>query len=127
MRLDVRRIASLKKGEEIIGNRTLVKVVKNKVAPPFVRAEFDLLYNEGISRSGEILDLAIKEEIIQKAGAWFSFEGEKLGQGRETARLVIKENPALQAKLLKMIFAEKPMVEKPKQLLKRLLLQLVTK
>jgi len=103
VRLDVRRIASLKKGDEVIGNRTLVKVVKNKMAPPFKRAEFDLLYNEGISRSGEILDLAIKAEIVQKSGAWFSFENEKIGQGRESARMAIKENADLRNKILKLL------------------------
>ena len=101
VRLDVRRIAALKKGEEIIGNRTLVKVVKNKMAAPFARAEFDLLYSEGISQSGEILDLAVKEGIIEKSGAWFSFEGEKLGQGRDAARLAIKEQAELRNKIKK--------------------------
>ena len=99
VRLDVRRIAGLKKGEEIIGNRTLVKVVKNKMAPPFTRAEFDLLYSEGISQSGEILDLAVKEGIIEKSGAWFSFKSEKLGQGRDAARLAIKEQTELRNKI----------------------------
>ena len=101
VRLDVRRIASLKKGEEVIGNRTLVKIVKNKMAPPFARAEFDLIYSEGISQSGEILDMALKEAIVEKAGAWFSFQGEKLGQGREAARLAIKENRDLRDKIKK--------------------------
>ena len=99
VRLDVRRIASLKKGEVVIGNRTLVKVVKNKMAPPFARAEFDLLYDEGISQSGELLDLAVKENVIEKAGSWFSFEKEKLGQGKEAVRLLIKENKTLKSKL----------------------------
>ena len=99
VRLDVRRIAGLKRGEEVIGNRTLVKVVKNKMAPPFARAEFDLLYNEGISQSGEILDLALKEGVVEKSGAWFSFESEKLGQGRDAARLAIKEQAELRNKI----------------------------
>ena len=103
VRLDVRRIASLKKGETIVGNRTLVKVVKNKMAAPFARAEFDLLYNEGISRAGEVLDMALKYEVIDKSGAWFSFEGEKIGQGRESARNYIKETPAVRNKILKAI------------------------
>lgn len=107
VRLDVRRIAALKKGDQIIGNRTLVKVVKNKMAPPFTRAEFDLLYSEGISQSGELLDMALKEGIVSKSGAWFHFEGEKLGQGREAARLAIKENAALRGKLRKMLFSPK--------------------
>ena len=103
VRLDVRRIAGLKKGDEVIGNRTLVKVVKNKMAPPFARAEFDLLYNEGISQSGEILDLALKEGIIEKSGAWFSFEGGKLGQGRDAARMAIKEQAELRNKIKKLL------------------------
>ena len=116
IRLDVRRIASLKRGEEIIGNRTLVKVVKNKMAAPFARAEFDLLYAEGISQSGEILDLALKEGIVEKAGAWFSFEGEKLGQGRDAARLAIKEKAELRNKIrkaFKKIQMEKTTVNPP--------------
>ena len=101
VRLDVRRIASLKKGEEIIGNRTLVKVLKNKMAAPFARAEFDLLYNEGISQSGELLDLALKANVIEKSGSWFSFESEKLGQGRETVRVAIKNQTELRNKIKK--------------------------
>ena len=116
VRLDVRRIAGLKKGEEIIGNRTLVKVVKNKMAPPFTRAEFDLLYSEGISQSGEILDLAVKEGIIEKSGTWFSFKSEKLGQGRDTARLAIKEQTELRNKIkesLKKSQTEKNILSSP--------------
>ena len=116
VRLDVRRIASLKKGEEIIGNRTLVKVVKNKMAPPFARAEFDLLYNEGISQSGELLDLALKENVVEKSGSWFSFESEKLGQGREAVRLAIKEQADLRNKIkkaLKKVYVEKNSLAKP--------------
>ena len=117
VRLDVRRIASLKKAEEIIGNRTLVKVVKNKMAAPFSRAEFDLLYNEGISQSGELLDLALKENVIEKAGSWFSFESEKLGQGREAVRLAIKEQAELRNKIkkaLRKVHAEKKVLNKVK-------------
>ena len=115
VRLDVRRIASLKKGEEIIGNRTLVKVVKNKMAAPFARAEFDLLYNEGISQSGEILDLALKENVIQKSGSWFSFENEKIGQGREAVRLALKEKMDLRNKVkkaLKKAYLDKKALDK---------------
>ena len=108
VRLDVRRIAAIKKGDEIIGNRTLVKVVKNKMAPPFTRAEFDLLYSEGISQTGEMLDMAVKNNIINKSGAWFSFQGEKLGQGREAARLAIKENAGLRSQVKGLLFNEKP-------------------
>ncbi|HQH29012.1 MAG TPA: recombinase RecA, partial [Oligoflexia bacterium] len=93
VRLDIRRIGSLKEKEEVIGNRTRVKVVKNKVAPPFREVEFDILYNEGISQTGEIIDLGVKYGIIDKAGAWFAFKGERLGQGRESARAFLKENP----------------------------------
>jgi len=94
----------------------LVKVVKNKMAPPFARAEFDLLYNEGISQSGEILDLAIKEGVVEKSGAWFSFESEKLGQGRDAARLAIKEQAELRNKIkrsLKKAQAEKKAASPP--------------
>ena len=108
VRLDVRRIASLKRDDVIYGNRTLVKVVKNKMAPPFARAEFDLLYNEGISLSGEILDLALKKEVLQKSGAWFSYEGKQLGQGREAVRKLIKEDATLRGKLEAAIRDEKP-------------------
>ena len=115
VRLDVRKIASLKKGDEIIGNRTLVKVVKNKMAPPFARAEFDLLYNEGISQSGELLDLALKENVVDKSGSWFSFESEKLGQGRDSARLAIKEKAELRNKIkkaLKQAYTAKNVIDK---------------
>lgn len=104
VRLDVRRIAALKKGDEIVGNRTLVKVVKNKMAPPFARAEFDLIYSEGISQTGELLDMAVKNNVIEKSGAWFSFQGNKLGQGREAARMTLKETPALREKIKKILW-----------------------
>jgi recombination protein RecA len=92
IRIDVRRIASLKDGDEVVGNRTKVKIVKNKVAPPFREAEFDILYGEGISREGELLDLAVDKNVVDKSGAWFSFQGERLGQGRENARQFLKDN-----------------------------------
>jgi recombination protein RecA len=92
VRVDVRRIASIKDGEEVVGNRTKAKIVKNKVAPPFREAEFDILYGVGISREGELLDLAVDKNIVDKSGAWFSFQGERLGQGRENARQFLKEN-----------------------------------
>lgn len=104
VRLDVRRVAAIKKADQIIGNRTLVKVVKNKMAPPFARAEFDLMYGNGISKEGELLDLACAKNIIQKSGAWFSFEGNKLGQGRDLARLSLKENPSLNNKVKQLVF-----------------------
>ena len=93
VRLDVRRIDSIKQGDAIIGNRTRVKVMKNKVAPPFKQAEFDIMYNEGISRTGNIVDVGVKESIVQKSGAWFSYGDVRLGQGRENAKLYLKDNP----------------------------------
>jgi recombination protein RecA len=92
MRLDIRRIAALKDGQEVIGNRTRVKVVKNKVAPPFKTAEFDIIYGEGISKVGDLLDLAVEQDIIEKSGAWYSYEGERIGQGRENAKAFLKEH-----------------------------------
>ena len=91
-RIDIRRIASIKEGEEVIGNRTRVKVVKNKVASPFTQCEFDILYGHGISREASILDLAVELEIVQKSGTWFSYNTERIGQGRENARVFLKEN-----------------------------------
>jgi len=95
VRLDIRRIGSIKKGEDVIGNETKVKVVKNKVAAPFKTAEFDILYGEGISRLGEVLDLGVASNIIEKSGAWFAYNGEKIGQGRDNSREFLKENPKL--------------------------------
>ncbi|MBU5482800.1 recombinase RecA [Clostridium sp. MSJ-11] len=95
VRLDVRRIDSIKQGEDILGNRTRVKITKNKVAPPFKQAEFDIMYNEGISRTGDVLDLGVKEEFVQKSGAWFSYKDIRLGQGRENAKQFLKENPQI--------------------------------
>ena len=92
VRVDVRRIASIKDGDEVTGSRTKAKIVKNKVAPPFREAEFDVMYGEGISREGDLLDLAVDKNIVEKSGAWFSFQGERLGQGRENARQFLKEN-----------------------------------
>ncbi|WP_055070949.1 recombinase RecA [Clostridium massiliamazoniense] len=92
VRMDVRRIDSIKQGENVVGNRTRIKVIKNKVAPPFKQAEFDIMYNEGISREGNIIDVGVKEEIVQKSGAWFSYGDIRLGQGRENAKQYLKEN-----------------------------------
>ena len=93
VRMDIRRIASIKDGDVVVGGRTRVKVVKNKVAPPFREAEFDVMYGEGISRTGDLLDLAVEKRIIEKSGAWFAYGGERLGQGRENAKQFLKENP----------------------------------
>ncbi|MBW4047051.1 MAG: recombinase RecA [Proteobacteria bacterium] len=95
VRLDIRRIGAIKKGEEVIGSETKVKVVKNKVAPPFKQAEFDILYGEGISREGEIIDLGVTAKVVDKSGAWYAYKGEKIGQGKDNAREFLKENPAI--------------------------------
>jgi recombination protein RecA len=99
VRLEVRRVESIKQGNELVGNRTRVKVVKNKVAPPFKQAELDIMYGEGISKEGSIIDIGTELDIIQKSGAWYSFEGERLGQGRENAKQYLKDNPE-QAKII---------------------------
>ena len=93
IRVDIRRIASIKEGEQVVGNRTRVKIVKNKLAPPFRDAEFDILYNQGISWEGDLIDLGVDRKLIEKSGAWFSYKGERLGQGRENARLFLREHP----------------------------------
>src|SRR3954447_3979733 len=95
VRLDIRRIGSIKKGEEVIGNETKVKVVKNKVSPPFKTAEFDILYGQGISREGEIIDMGVEAKVLEKSGAWYAYEGEKIGQGKDNAREFLRENPEL--------------------------------
>ncbi len=95
VRLDIRRIGSIKKGEEVIGNETKVKVVKNKVAPPFKTAEFDILYGQGISREGEIIDMGVEAKVLEKSGAWYAYNGEKIGQGKDNSREFLKENPEL--------------------------------
>lgn len=94
VRLDIRRIGSIKNKDEVVGNQTRVKVVKNKVAPPFRTVEFDIMYGEGISKTGELIDLGVKSEVIEKSGSWYAYDGERIGQGREAVRLYLKENPA---------------------------------
>jgi len=95
VRVDIRRIAAIKDGDQVIGGRTRVKIVKNKVAPPFREAEFDVMYGEGISREGDLLDLAVEKRIVEKSGAWFAYSGERLGQGRENAKQFLKDNIAI--------------------------------
>src|SRR4029453_10553057 len=92
VRIDIRRIASIKDGDQVIGGRTRVKVVKNKLAPPFREAEFDIMYGEGISKEGDLLDLAVDKRIVEKSGTWFAYSGERLGQGRENAKQFLKDN-----------------------------------
>lgn len=99
VRLDIRRIGAIKDGDEVIGNQTRVKVVKNKIAPPFKQVEFDILYGEGISKLGELLDLGVKAGIVEKAGAWFSYNSERLGQGREKAKQYFRDNPNIAAEI----------------------------
>ena len=99
VRLDIRRIESIKDGTEVVGNRTRVKVVKNKVSPPFRLAEFDIMYGKGISREGSLLDLSVDMGIVKKSGAWFTYEGEQLGQGRENAKVFLAENPEIMVEI----------------------------
>lgn len=110
VRMDIRKIGQIKQGEEVIGNRTKVKVVKNKIAPPFREAEFDIMYNEGISKTGDILDLAAQHQIVEKSGAWYSYNGQKIGQGREATKEYLSKNPKileeLSTKLRKLLLQE---------------------
>lgn len=103
VRLDIRRISQIKQGDEIIGNRARVKVVKNKIAPPFRQAEFDIMYNKGISKTGDILDLAVNHGLVEKSGAWFAYKDEKIGQGREAAKDYLEKNPKVAEELAKKI------------------------
>ena len=105
VRLDIRRIGQIKDGEEVTGNHTRVKVVKNKVAPPFKKAEFDIMYGEGISQAGEIIDMGVECNVIKKSGSWFSYDDQKLGQGRETVKQLVMDNPELAAELRAKIVA----------------------
>lgn len=99
VRLDIRRIGAIKKGDEMLGNETRVKVVKNKVAPPFKQVEFDILYGQGISREGELIDLGVKEKLVEKSGAWYSYDGNRIGQGKDNVRNYLRENPEIAAEL----------------------------
>ena len=95
VRLDIRRIGAIKKGDEIVGNETRVKIVKNKVAPPFRIAEFDILYGEGVSKESELIDLGVKHNLIEKAGAWYSYGKDRIGQGKDNSRIFLKDNPEI--------------------------------
>jgi recombination protein RecA len=99
VRLDIRRIGAIKERDEVIGNQTRVKVVKNKLAPPFKQVEFDIMYGEGVSKMGELIDLGIKAGVVEKSGAWFSWDSQRLGQGRENAKTFLKENPEVAGKI----------------------------
>jgi recombination protein RecA len=105
VRLDIRRIGTIKDKDEAVGNQTRVKVVKNKVAPPFKQAEFDIMFGEGVSKTGELLDIGVKREIVEKSGAWFSYNGQRIGQGRENAKQFLKDNPAVAAEIEKAVRA----------------------
>jgi len=113
IRVDIRRIGSIKVGEEVVGNRTKLKIVKNKIAPPFKETEFDIVYSEGISREGDLLDLGFNHKIVEKSGSWFSFEGTKLGQGRENAKQFLKDNPDVQAKIEPLVREKMGLVRTP--------------
>ena len=93
MRLDIRRIGAIKDRDEVVGNQTRVKVVKNKLAPPFKQVEFDIMYGEGVSKMGELIDLGVKAGVVEKSGAWFSYDSQRVGQGRENAKIFLKQNP----------------------------------
>jgi recombination protein RecA len=115
VRMDIRRIGQIKQGEEVIGNRTRVKVVKNKVAPPFRQAEFDIMYNQGISVAGDVLDLAAATEIVEKSGAWYAYGGEKIGQGREATKKYLEQNPKVLDELAKKVSAASVATEAAKE------------
>jgi recombination protein RecA len=103
VRLDIRRIGAIKEREQVVGNQTRVKVVKNKMAPPFRVVEFDIMYGEGVSKTGELIDLGVKANIVEKSGAWFSYDGQRIGQGRENAKTYLRENPETAAAIEKAI------------------------
>jgi recombination protein RecA len=115
IRLDIRRIGALKDGDEVVGNRTRVKVVKNKMAPPFKQVEFDIMYGAGISREGDVLDMAVNENIVEKAGAWYSYQNEKIGQGRENSKNFLKEHPEMFAEIQNKILIRYGLIESNEQ------------
>jgi recombination protein RecA len=114
VRLDIRRIGALKAGNDTVGNQTKVKVVKNKVAPPFKIVDFDIMYGEGISREGSLLDIGIENDVIQKSGAWFAYGDERLGQGRENAKQFLKENEEVRGRILTEIYEKLGLQEAPR-------------
>ncbi|HVD83226.1 MAG TPA: DNA recombination/repair protein RecA, partial [Bradyrhizobium sp.] len=99
VRLDIRRIGAIKERDEVVGNQTRVKVVKNKLAPPFKQVEFDIMYGEGVSKNGELIDLGVKAGVVEKSGSWFSYDSQRIGQGRENAKGFLKDNPDIAAKI----------------------------
>jgi recombination protein RecA len=109
--LDIRRIGAIKQGDEVVGSRTKVKIVKNKVAPPFREAEFDILYGTGISREGEVVDLGAEDGLLEKSGSWYSFAGERIGQGRENAKEFLRDHPEVAAKIETAIRAKRGVPE----------------
>jgi len=119
VRIDMRRIETLKNGSEMIGNRTRAKVIKNKVAPPFKEAEFDIIYGQGISKVGEIIDLAVKLDIIKKSGSWYSYEGNRIGQGRDKVKQYLKENPDVREQIAKQVMDQKDQLLAPSKAKKK--------
>ncbi|MBT3981280.1 MAG: recombinase RecA [Bacteriovoracaceae bacterium] len=115
VRMDIRRIGAIKDGDKVVGNRTRVKVVKNKVAPPFRETEFDIMYGEGISKTGDVLDLAVKENIVEKAGSWYSYNNEKVGQGRENSKVFLKENPDILKEIENKVLQKYNLTDLPKE------------
>jgi recombination protein RecA len=115
VRMDIRRIGAIKDGDKVVGNRTRVKVVKNKVAPPFREVQFDIMYGEGISKTGDLIDIAVEEGIVNKAGAWFSFENEKIGQGRENSKKFLTENPDIFEKIHKLVLEKHSLTDAKKE------------
>jgi len=111
VRLDIRRIGAIKYRDEVVGNQTRVKVVKNKVAPPFRQVEFDIMYGEGISKTGELIDLGVKAEVVEKSGSWYSYGDERIGQGRENVRTFLKDNPDIAADLERKIRINEGLIE----------------
>jgi recombination protein RecA len=114
VRLDIRRIGALKKGDEVVGNQTRVKVVKNKMAPPFKQAEFEILYGEGISWEGELIELGVKHGFVDKSGAWYSYQGDRIGQGKENVRQFLKDNPDIAESISKQLRGELMPSDEPK-------------